>query len=306
MRFVHRGRCVWTCCYHDVTCMVDVRCCSAPEGAVKKTMTWYGKLIGALLGAHRRLAAGSAPSSASCSVTSSTVPRRPTRATGGAARSSCSAAFFRATFQTMGHVAKADGRVSEREIVPRARRCDASRSTTRRCARRSSSSPTASARIFRSTTRIARAARSSPAGAPDLCRMFVQIQLEAALQGGGLGPAPRSMLARICGIARRVAARVRAARGDAAHARRPCERRRARGRRRRGEPRSPRRTQVLGVARIGDRCRGQEGLSPADEPEPSRQARRERPAGIDGRGRAERTQRIREAYELIREPRGIR
>ena len=36
------------------------------------------------------------------------------------------------------------------------------------------------------------------AGRDDLRRLFVQIQLEAALQGGGLNPASRAVFARMC------------------------------------------------------------------------------------------------------------
>mgnify|MGYP005605646345 CR=1 FL=1 len=40
--------------------------------------------------------------------------------------------------------------------------------------------------------------RTAAAGRDDLTRLFAQIQLEAALQGGGLNPASRAILARMC------------------------------------------------------------------------------------------------------------
>ncbi len=93
-------------------------------------------------------------------------------------------AFFRATFQAMGHVAKADGRVTEQEI-------DAARDAMRRFS------------LNERDMRLAmdlytegkhpdfplddelRYLRTAAAGRDDLRRLFVQIQLEAALQGGG-------------------------------------------------------------------------------------------------------------------------
>ena len=93
------------------------------RGWVKKTMTWYGKLIGAILGAlvtHNWIGAivGILIGHQFDRAASST--RGPA---GGAIE--LSAAFFRATFQTMGHIAKADGLVTEREI-------DAAREAMRR------------------------------------------------------------------------------------------------------------------------------------------------------------------------------
>jgi DnaJ like chaperone protein len=45
-----------------------------------------------------------------------------------------------------------------------------------------------------------RGLRELARGRPDLCRMFVQIQLEAALKGGGVGPRPRAVLERISAL----------------------------------------------------------------------------------------------------------
>ena len=49
-----------------------------------------------------------------------------------------------------------------------------------------------------SATASARALRTAASGREDLTRLFAQIQLEAALQGGGLNPASRAILARMC------------------------------------------------------------------------------------------------------------
>jgi DnaJ like chaperone protein len=108
-------------------------------------------------------------------------------------------AFFAATFQVMGHVAKSDGRVTEQEI-------DAARGAMRRF------SLTEADRLraiefftagkepgFPLEQTLERLRRLS-SHQPDLCRLFVQIQLEAALQGNGLGDRPRTVLLRMCHV----------------------------------------------------------------------------------------------------------
>ena len=159
-------------------------------------MGWYGKLIGAvlgaiigrgLLGAIIGLLIGHQFDRRSSST--------PTRVASDPR--SLSIAFFRATFQAMGHVAKADGRVTAQEI-------DAAREAMRRFS------------LNERDMRLAmdlytegkdpdfplddelRGLRAAAAGRDDLRRLFVQIQLEAALQGGGLNPASRAILARMC------------------------------------------------------------------------------------------------------------
>jgi DnaJ like chaperone protein len=177
----------------------------APSPAVKETMGWYGKLIGAVLGAiigrgllgaivgllighqfDRRAAEnpGGQPRGGS-------APRR-----SGGPRT-LSDAFFRATFQAMGHVAKADGRVTEQEI-------DAARDAMQRFSlseqdrRRAMDLYTEGKRPDFPLESVLRGLRASATGREDLTRLFVQIQLEAALQGGGPNPASRAVLARMC------------------------------------------------------------------------------------------------------------
>ena len=161
-------------------------------------MGWYGKVIGAVLGAiigrglfgaivgllighqfDRRAASGRAPAGGDP----------------GAFRN----AFFRATFQAMGHVAKADGRVTEQEI-------DAARAVMRHY----SLGPDDVKRAIEFFTEGKRAdfpledvlgeLRAVAAGRGDLMRLFVQIQLEASMRAGGLNPASRSVFARMCSV----------------------------------------------------------------------------------------------------------
>jgi DnaJ like chaperone protein len=159
-------------------------------------MNWYGKLIGAVLGAiigrgllgaiigllighqfDRR--------SGSTQTRVASDPR------------SRSVVFFRATFRAMGHVAKADGRVTPQEI-------DAARDAMRRFSlnerdmRLAMDLYTEGKHPDFPLDAELRGLRLAAEGREDLTRLFVQIQLEAALQGGGLNPASRAILARMC------------------------------------------------------------------------------------------------------------
>jgi DnaJ like chaperone protein len=106
-------------------------------------------------------------------------------------------AFFRATFQVMGHLAKADGRVSEQEIRA-ARAMMAELRLGEREVRFAIDLYTQGKGpdypLERSLSALYEACRNRP----DLCRMFVQIQLQAALWGGSLDKAGRGVLARVC------------------------------------------------------------------------------------------------------------
>jgi DnaJ like chaperone protein len=160
-------------------------------------MNWQGKAFGALIGV---LAAGpvgalfgaflghlfdaQAESTAPSSASASDSP-------------GIQEAFFRATFQTMGHLAKADGRVSEDEI---------------RAARAMMAEFQLGEREVRFAIELFNAGkdpgfpleetlqrlRQQCSNRPDLCRMFVQIQLQTALWGGSLDRAGRHTLVRIC------------------------------------------------------------------------------------------------------------
>lgn len=106
-------------------------------------------------------------------------------------------AFFRATFQVMGHLAKADGRVSEDEI--RAARAIMSelRLGERELQLAMQLFGAGKSREFPLET-VLKQLRSMCRNRPDLCRMFVQIQLQVALWGGSLNNAGRQVLARVC------------------------------------------------------------------------------------------------------------
>jgi DnaJ like chaperone protein len=170
----------------------------AHSPTVKDTMGWYGKLIGAVLGAiiGRGLLGA---------IVGFLIGHQFDRKSEGARRSGSRGVpsrdfqllFFRATFQVMGHVAKADGRVTEQEI-------DAARTTMRRFSlgeadvRRAIDLFTEGKASDFPLEDVLDELRAASVGREDLRRLFVQIQLEAALYGGGLSAPARAVFARIC------------------------------------------------------------------------------------------------------------
>ena len=160
-------------------------------------MVWYGKAIGAFIGV---LVAG--PVGALFGIFIGHL--FDVQAAAPAARNSrakeplgVQEAFFRATFQVMGHLAKADGRVSEEEIQA-ARMIMAELHLAEREIQYAielfSEGKDASFPLEDTLRELFQLCRSRP----DLCRMFVQVQLQAALWGDSLNTAGRKVLARIC------------------------------------------------------------------------------------------------------------
>ena len=189
-------------------------------------MGWYGKLMA------RSWARSSGAACSARSWACSRPPVRPAhrqwRFRGRQQPPRDQPAFFRATFQVMGHVAKADGRVSEQEI-------EAARAVMRRFrwARKTSgaqsiSSPRAS-RLISPLDSVLADLRASPAAAGDLLRMFLEIQLEASMLGSGSMPPARAIRPDVRRTGR-LGGRVRGARGAAAHACRAATGRGSRGR----------------------------------------------------------------------------
>jgi DnaJ like chaperone protein len=106
-------------------------------------------------------------------------------------------AFFEATFQVMGHVAKSDGRVSEREI-------DAARVAMNRFSL-SEADRLRAIELFTAgkdpdfpLEATLERLRRIMGEQSNLARLFVQIQLEAAFDGDGLGERTRGVFLRIC------------------------------------------------------------------------------------------------------------
>jgi DnaJ like chaperone protein len=162
---------------------------------------WHGKILGAILGyvigrgllgaivgfvlGHQFDAAGKRSRAGSATGKGAAGPAELRRA------------FFEATFQVMGHVAKSDGRVTEQEIDAARgamRRFSLAEADRQRAIECFTAGKLADFPLEATLERLRRLAGNQP----DLCRLFVQIQLEASIQGNGLGDRPRAVFQRIC------------------------------------------------------------------------------------------------------------
>jgi DnaJ like chaperone protein len=220
--------------------------------------------------------------------------------------------FFQATFRVMGYLAKADGRVSEQEIVAARAvmselRLDAAH-VREAIALFSAGKDTQ----FEPDAELG-ALRSACRGRPDILRMFIEIQLRAALAGNNLEGPVRSLLSRIArtlGMGAFELAQLEAVL-RIQHAAFGAEQ--ARGEQRRGQAGSTQHGRQLQEAyRV---LGAEEKASDADVLKAyRRQLHRHHPDKLKANGLPEsmlayakqRTQQIIEAWELIRAARGIR
>jgi DnaJ like chaperone protein len=164
-------------------------------------MIWRGKALGALVGV---VAGGPVGALAGAFIGHWFDAQSESRASVGAEPAYAESvavqeAFFRATFQAMGHIAKADGRVSEDDVrAARAMMAElrlgerevqlAIELFTQGKAKSFPFDPTLQALFALCRER------------PDLCRMFVQIQLQAVLWSGSVHLAARRLLLRACEV----------------------------------------------------------------------------------------------------------
>jgi DnaJ like chaperone protein len=157
-------------------------------------MKWIGKLAGGLLGA---LTLG--PIGAALGVLlghqfdENSAEPEPLAAEDLAA---IGERFFRATFRVMGYLAKADGRVSESEISA-ARAVMAELRLDEPKVREAIACFTAGKQPGFDVGAELTALRSACRGRPDLLRVFLEIQIRAALAGNNLEGPVRPLLARV-------------------------------------------------------------------------------------------------------------
>jgi DnaJ like chaperone protein len=105
-------------------------------------------------------------------------------------------AFFETTFAVMGHIAKADGRVSEQEIRAARgvmQRMQLTPELTREAIAHFSEGKDPGYLLAERLTAMRRALGQRR----DLCRAFMEIQVEAAVTGGSLRPQDRVVLWRV-------------------------------------------------------------------------------------------------------------
>lgn len=106
-------------------------------------------------------------------------------------------AYFRSVFQVMGHLAKSDGRVSEEEILAARAMMSEFRLGERETQYAIELFTQGKRGDFPLEATLSELRRSCGVRA-DMCRMFVQIQLQTALWGGSLNDPSRTVLARMC------------------------------------------------------------------------------------------------------------
>jgi DnaJ like chaperone protein len=165
------------------------------EAVKERTMNWTGKLVGALLGFL--------------------LTRRPLGVLIGlilghfydlqAARNQAGprvdpaivrTTFFRTAFSVMGHVAKSDGRVSEQDIAAARRvfrQFNLGEADTRAAMECFSLGKGSGFDALEALAELLRVCR----GRGDLLRMFLEIQMRAALMGDGMQGAARATLVRV-------------------------------------------------------------------------------------------------------------
>ncbi|HEX3836591.1 MAG TPA: co-chaperone DjlA [Steroidobacteraceae bacterium] len=164
-------------------------------------MQWIGKAVGGLIG----LMAGG-PVGAAIGVmighqfdggSTPTIGRSPgVGSAAGATATQIGDRFFRAAFQVMGHVAKADGRVSEQEIQAARAVMSELRLTPDQVQVAIACFTQGKAPQFALYAALDGLYRAC-GGRPDLMRAFVEIQMRAALMGNDLQPTARTVLQNI-------------------------------------------------------------------------------------------------------------
>jgi DnaJ like chaperone protein len=158
-------------------------------------MNWTGKLIGALLGfVLSRRPTGVLLGLILGHLYDQYVARG--RAGPRVDLATVRAIFFRTTFSVMGHVAKADGRVSEQDIAAARRifrQFNLGEDDTRAAMGFYTSGKDAG---FDAEAALAELARAC-SGREEVLRMFLEIQMRAAMLGDGLHGASRSALLRV-------------------------------------------------------------------------------------------------------------
>lgn len=265
--------------------------------------SWIGKIIGGVLGA-----AMAGPVGAALGVLAGhqydvhvEAGGRGVASAGGVAR--VQLLFFPATFRLMGHIAKADGRVSEQEIAAARSLMQALRLSSVQTAQAIEHYTQGKQPDFVLGSALGEL-RDALAPYPQLAQFFIELQLQVALAGNGLAARPRERLRAAAGML---------GIGDASFARLE-----AMMRWRAGAPRgaaassgadSGRLEQAYALLEIG-RSASDEQVVKAYR----RQMSRHHPDKLQANGlpesmleRAkERTQQIQAGYELIRAARGMR
>src|SRR5690242_6772256 len=157
-------------------------------------MRWTGKVVGGVIGLMAGGPVGAAIGALVGHQFDNAVDEGdrltgPAGASGGATPLQTAERFFLSTFRVMGHLAKADGRVTEQEIAAARGVMSALRLDSMQVAAAINEFTRGKHPNFDVAAELAQL-RHAFAGRPDLVRTFIEIQMRAALAGNNLeGPA---------------------------------------------------------------------------------------------------------------------
>ena len=151
--------------------------------------SWNGKIIGGVLGAMLGGPIGAALGALAGHQYDSHVDTQGGQGSGARIQQ----LFFPATFRLMGHIAKADGRVSEQEVAAARALMQALRLGETQTAQ-AIEYFTAGKQPGFSFSGALGALRSALAGHPQLVQFFIELQLQVGIAGNGLEGQPRERL----------------------------------------------------------------------------------------------------------------
>jgi DnaJ like chaperone protein len=162
-------------------------------------MKWTGKVVGGVIGLFAGGPVGAALGALVGHQFDSAVEADRLSGPGsgpGATPLQTAEQFFLSTFRVMGHVAKSDGRITEREIEAARGVMTALRLDSMQVAAAINEFTRGKHQSFNITEELTRL-RNACAGRPDLIRTFVEIQVRAALAGNNMEGPVRKFIDRI-------------------------------------------------------------------------------------------------------------
>src|SRR5256884_1875399 len=159
-------------------------------------MKWIGKLTGGLLGAVALGPMGAALGVLLGHQFDEHAEELQARWSGSGDAAAIGERFFRATFRVMGYLAKADGRVSEQEIGAARAVMDELHLDGAQVREAIACFTAGKQPDFDPRGELA-ALRGACRGRPDLLRVFLEIQVRAALEGNNLEGPVRPLMGRV-------------------------------------------------------------------------------------------------------------
>jgi DnaJ like chaperone protein len=159
-------------------------------------MKWTGKVVGGVIGLMAGGPVGAALGALVGHQFDSAVDEGDRLSGPGVPPQQTAEQFFLSTFRVMGHVAKSDGRITEQEIAAARGVMNALRLDAMQVAAAINEFTRGKQSDFKVMEELARL-REACEGRPDLLRIFVEIQVRAALAGNNMEGPVRKYLDRV-------------------------------------------------------------------------------------------------------------